>query len=123
MLDFLRGKMTRFWEGGIKGFLKGRHQIFEGGCTRFFKGDAPDFGEEWTPIVIRIKVQLHHWKGNVKRCSCTIEMKEKVQPHHRKKVPSTWRRLGKFDFTRNEAWMKHASRKKRPHQRKNVLST
>ena len=45
-------------------FGRGYDGIFEEGCTRFLNGDAPDFGEERTPILIRIKVQLHHWEDD-----------------------------------------------------------
>ena len=48
----------------IHEIVEGMHQIFEEGCTRFLNGDAPDFGEERTQVLIRIKVQLHHWEDD-----------------------------------------------------------
>ena len=53
---------TRFFKRDAPDFWMEMHQIFEEGCTRFLKRDAPDFGEERTQILIRIKVQLHHWE-------------------------------------------------------------
>ena len=65
MHQIFEGKDDQILEGGMMGFLKGgMHQIFEEGCTRFLNGDALDFGEEWTLILIRIKVQLHHWEDD-----------------------------------------------------------
>ena len=55
--EIVKGKDDQILEGSMMEFLKE-------GCTRFLKRDAPDFEEEWTPILIRIKVQLHHWEDD-----------------------------------------------------------
>ena len=51
------GKDDQILEGGMMGFLKGERM-------GFLKWDGPYFGEERTPILIRIKVQLHHWEDD-----------------------------------------------------------
>ena len=53
--EIVERKDDQILEGSMMGFLKE-------GCTRFLNGDAPDFGEERTQILIRIKVQLHPWE-------------------------------------------------------------
>ena len=63
--EIIERKDDQILEGSMMGFLKERCTRFlKRGCTRFLNGDAPDFGEEQTQILIRIKVQLHHWEDD-----------------------------------------------------------
>ena len=65
MHQIFEEKDDQILEGGMMGFFKwGRMGFLKWGRTRFLKRDGPDFGEERTPILIRIKVQLHHWEDN-----------------------------------------------------------